>query len=96
MTDGLRAWRGKRSKAKAKDRPIAARAFANSNSWIACVQQEMGRRSGRLREQARSHKSKCKSKCKSKAKQSKSNQSSAAARGEAAPLNNERKLEYRF
>ncbi|GLH44683.1 hypothetical protein RS3R6_08380 [Pseudomonas atacamensis] len=45
-------------------------------------QEESGRLSGRLREQARSHKSK--------------KQSSAAARGEAAPLNNERKLEYRF
>jgi hypothetical protein len=32
----------------------------------------------------------------SKAKQSKAKQSSAAARGKAAPLNNERKLEYRF
>jgi hypothetical protein len=29
-------------------------------------------------------------------KQSKAKQSKAAARGKAAPLNNERKLEYRF
>ncbi|KIF55261.1 hypothetical protein NX10_25855 [Pseudomonas fluorescens] len=54
---------------------------AHSYSLIERVQQKRGRLPGRLREQARFHKIK------------NQKQSSAAARGEAAPLNNERKLE---
>nr|TSB52742.1 hypothetical protein FEE99_08625 [Pseudomonas sp. ef1] len=57
------------------DQKIAA--FGSSYSWIA-HHSRTGRLSGRLREQARSHKSKSKK------------PSSAAARGAAAPLNNER------
>ncbi|WP_150636633.1 hypothetical protein [Pseudomonas fluorescens] len=135
MTDGLRAWRGKRSKARAKivrsrpepsAAPVGSR--ASSKKWVGCQaafasrlapteQQEQEQEQeqkiaafgssyswivgiwekwvARLAAFA-SRLAPTKAKAKAKAKQSKANQSSAAARGKAAPLNNERKLEYRF